>query len=359
MAISPRILGVDDNPRNLAILTKALRPDFDLVTAASGQEAIEKAMGLRPDLILLDIMMPGIDGYETCRRLRALPELTGTKIIMVSAKAMTSERLEGYAAGADDYVVKPFDQDELMAKVRVYLRLKSVEEVDRLKSDLLKLLSHETGTPLTGIMGALNLLRDTPPLSEEQEELVGVAESSVGRLLALVERVCLITQLKAGALPDIQEPVDLRALASAAVEDTRESAAQAGVTIAIAPGAPVAAVGDPKLLIWVIDALLDNAIRVSPRNGVVSVGFDANDSGTSLSVSDQGPGVEPALLARLFDEFVVADIEHHKKGSGLSLATARRIMEQHHGTLSVDSSIGQGARFRMGLPAGASLRAAA
>src|SRR6185295_16004766 len=141
MAGPVRILGVDDNPRNLDILRRTLAPEFAMATAASGEEALEVAVRLRPDLILLDIMMPGIDGYETCRRIRAIPALANTKIIMVSAKALTTERLEGYAAGANDYVVKPFDQDELMAKVRVYLKLKSVEEVDRMKSDLLDLMN--------------------------------------------------------------------------------------------------------------------------------------------------------------------------------------------------------------------------
>jgi signal transduction histidine kinase len=358
MANSPRILGVDDNPRNLAILRKSLNHDFDLVTAASGEEALEIAPRVCPDLILLDIMMPGIDGYETCRRLRALPKVSGTKIIMVSAKGMTSERLEGYAAGADDYVVKPFDQDELLAKVRVYLRLKSIEEVDRLKSDLLDLLSHETGTPLTGIFGALGLLRDTPALTSEQAELIDVADSSAQRLYALVKRVCLITQLKAGSQAVTQDPEDLRSLAATAVDDARATAERAGVTLALEPGGAVSVVGDSQLLGWVIDALLDNAIRLSPRGGVVTIRVWADGSHSSLSVSDHGPGIEAELLPRVFDEFVVADIKHHKKGSGLSLATARLIAEQHNGALCVESEVGNGATFRLDLSAAAASAAA-
>ena len=97
--------------------------------------------------------MPGIDGYETCLRICANPKLKHAKIIMVSAKAMVSERLQGYDACADDYLTKPFEEDELLAKVRVYLRLQSIEEIDQLKSDLLSLVSHETRTPLNGIIG--------------------------------------------------------------------------------------------------------------------------------------------------------------------------------------------------------------
>ena len=104
-----RILLVDDNPTNLAILEEMLEDEFDLATSTSGEEALALATEFEPALILLDVMMPGIDGYETCRRLRSHAELRNTKVIMVSAKAMVSERLQGYEVGADDYVTKPFD----------------------------------------------------------------------------------------------------------------------------------------------------------------------------------------------------------------------------------------------------------
>ena len=116
-----RILLVDDNPTNLAILEEMLGDEYRWGTATSGEEALEIAPDFQPDLILLDVMMPGINGYETCRRIRANPALRNVKIVMVSAKALVSERLEGYDAGADDYLTKPFDEKELLAKVRVYL----------------------------------------------------------------------------------------------------------------------------------------------------------------------------------------------------------------------------------------------
>ena len=116
-----RILLVDDNPTNLAILEEMLDDEYRWEAATSGEEALEIAPDFQPDLILLDVMMPGINGYETCRRIRANPALRNVKIVMVSAKALVSERLEGYDAGADDYLTKPFDEKELLAKVRVYL----------------------------------------------------------------------------------------------------------------------------------------------------------------------------------------------------------------------------------------------
>jgi DNA-binding response OmpR family regulator len=125
------ILIVDDHPSNVALLEEILGDDYQLKTATCGEEALAVAPDCQPDLILLDIMMPGLDGYETCRRLRAHPLLRQPKILMVSAKALVSERLHGYEAGADDYITKPFDAGELLAKVRVYLRLKTAEDAEQ------------------------------------------------------------------------------------------------------------------------------------------------------------------------------------------------------------------------------------
>lgn len=154
-----RILIVDDNPSNIFVLEEMLRDDYHIETAESGEEALEIAPDFLPDLVLLDIMMPGIDGYETCRRLREDVSLEGMKIVMVSAKAMKSERLQGYEVGADDYVTKPFDEDELLAKVRVYVRLKASEDVEKIKSSMYALLKHENRTPLRGIMLPVQELR--------------------------------------------------------------------------------------------------------------------------------------------------------------------------------------------------------
>jgi CheY-like chemotaxis protein len=132
-----KILVVDDDPVNVDILREILEDKYSLAVARTGEEALDIATRFMPDLILLDIMMPGIDGYEVCRRIRASNWYKFTKIILVSAKAMTEERLEGYKVGADDYITKPFVEEELEAKIKVYLKLKSVEEVEKVKSEAL------------------------------------------------------------------------------------------------------------------------------------------------------------------------------------------------------------------------------
>jgi len=126
--MNKRILIVDDCPVNVEILRELLQDDYELATAASGEECLDKLRQFSPDLVLLDIMMPGINGYETCRRIKEGPTGDFTQVILVSGKASARERLQGYEAGADDYVIKPFDHDELLAKVRIQFRLRETME---------------------------------------------------------------------------------------------------------------------------------------------------------------------------------------------------------------------------------------
>ncbi len=144
-----RILMVDDEPTNIKIFEKALKNNYTLECAKNGEEGLKNCHSFQPDLILLDIMMPGINGYEVCKKIRLNPKFRFVKIIIVSGKAMTDERLIGYEAGADDYLTKPFDPDELKAKVNVFMRLNSAEKQLR---DLNDSLEEEVGERTREIM---------------------------------------------------------------------------------------------------------------------------------------------------------------------------------------------------------------
>ncbi len=156
-----RILIADDDPTNIAIIEELLGDNYEVKTVSTGPDVLEVILDFRPALILLDIMMPGLDGYEVCRRIRMTPSLMSTRVIVVSGKAMVSERLKGYQAGADDYVVKPFDTDELLAKVRVYLRMQSVREAKEFKDSVLSAIYNKTqGTIETVMQSVQKFARD-------------------------------------------------------------------------------------------------------------------------------------------------------------------------------------------------------
>ena len=128
MQMKKKVLAVDDSDLNLEVIKEILDDEYELKMARSGKEALDVAVDFQPDVVLLDIMMPDIDGYEVCQQIRANPALRHTRVIMVSAKAMTSERIEGYQAGANVYIAKPFDENELLTKIRQQIRLADMEK---------------------------------------------------------------------------------------------------------------------------------------------------------------------------------------------------------------------------------------
>ncbi|PCI24204.1 MAG: hypothetical protein COB67_11835 [SAR324 cluster bacterium] len=131
--MKPRILIIEDDETNVEILMEILQDDYTLHVSFSGEEGLDNICSFAPDIVLLDVMMPGMNGYEVCRHIRQNPQLAFIKVILVSAKAMLNERLEGYEAGADDYITKPFDHSELIAKLQVFQRLKYAEEMNKVK----------------------------------------------------------------------------------------------------------------------------------------------------------------------------------------------------------------------------------
>lgn len=357
-----RILIVDDNPRNVAILSKILSLQYHVAQAASGEEALETAADFLPDLILLDIMMPGLDGFETCRRLRIDPRFVQTKIIMVSAKTMLAERLRGYDVGANDYVTKPFDEDELLAKIRINLRLKTVEELDHLKSGFLTLLSHETRTPLTMLLPPCELLLQDPRLTSDQRDLVELIEKGGRRIHALLEKVSYLVHLRSGRHPWSFTDTDLGPLVRGAVDSLRTAAAARGVHFVFegclhGPSAPSAR-HRAELVAWIdgptfsraFQGVLDNAVRVSSQGGTVRIRGEETETHLLLSVEDDGPGVAPELLPNLFEEFASPQVVNHGHGTGLTLTTANYIVRSHGGSIRAESGRVRGALFTIRLP---------
>ncbi len=346
-----RILLVDDHPTNVAILEEILGEHYTLQTASCGEEALVIAPDFQPALILLDIMMPGIGGYETCRRLRAHPSLRHTKIIMVSARALVSERLQGYEAGAHDYITKPFDEEELMAKVRVYLRLTSLEEVEQLTSNVLTLLSHETRTPLNGMLPPLQMLREDKDMAPEERQMwLEVVYESATALHRLVEKVCALSAMQAGQWDFRYTREDLCAVVQGAVENATAAAAARAVTLTSELPRAAIITMDPLQIQQVVTALLENATRFSPRGGRVEVRVRRANGSVCLTVTDQGIGIAPDVLPRVFEAFAPPDITHHTAGHGLSLAIARQIILAHQGTLGVESTPSVETIFTVRLP---------
>lgn len=352
MSHETKVLLVDDDARNIRIFEEILEDDYALESAADGESALAKVGSFGPDIVLLDVMMPGIDGLEVCRRIRQHDDFRYIKIILVSGKARLQERLDGYAAGADDYVTKPFDHMELLAKVNVYAKLKTIEEVDRLKTDFLSLITHETGTPLNAIIGFSTLLLNDTALGEKQRGMVREILDAGNYLHDKVDRILLLSSLKKEEhypTTDIESP-DLVAAALQAVEDAVK---EKHIHIDRQQTEGFRFRGNYQLMQKALTFLLENAVKFSPRDGTVTIAQSLSGDGKhcTLQVEDCGPGIAGDLPDRLFGEFRVTDINHHANGLGISLALVKLIVELHGGKVSAGNSERGGAIMTITLPA--------
>ncbi|MDM8540681.1 hybrid sensor histidine kinase/response regulator [Desulfococcaceae bacterium HSG9] len=346
-----KVLVVDDDPLNLNILEEIIGDIYEMASVNSGEAALEILPRFCPDLILLDIMMPGIDGYEVCRHIRDNERYKFTKIILVSGKALIAERLKGYEVGADDYVTKPFVAEEMEAKIRVFLRLKHTEEMDQIKTELLMLFSHETRTPLNGIISMSEFLQNDSSLNEKTRDHIRIITDSGYRLLDFVEKASTLCNLKYNSKLSTQKEsiaIHLKSALTIVKYNLENLNKKVSLDLNIKNDAELAC--DWNLVMKALQFIFDNAVKYSPDNGVISIGLDTDHSCCYVCITDQGEGIPPDWINRIFDEFAIRDILHHNKGLGLSLAITRHIMELHGGEISVTSEPGQGAAFTLTFP---------
>ncbi len=355
MINADRMLIVDDDRTNIEVLKEIFCNRYNLLVARSGEDAIVVAKEWMPDIILLDIMMPGMDGYEACRRIRAMDGLKYSKIILVSAKGMLEDRLKGYKAGADDYIMKPFDDEEIKAKIEVYSHLKRIEEVDRLKNDLLMLFSHETCTPLNTILGFSELLKkrkDDPQASERClrcVEWANMIEESGKDLLRFVKKTLFLCELQKGYKVSI-EPCSMSDIITSAVADARADSFNTEVSVIFVNKISEKVSLDADLFRKAVSYVIANAIKFSPEGATVSISSETKNGRCVVSIADQGEGVKEEDKERIFDAFSIQDVCRHAKGQGLSLAIARRIARLHGGELSVYNNEDKGACFTFDIP---------
>ena len=347
-----KILVVDDDPLNIEIIEEILCDDYDILSADSGTTALAAAADFHPDVVLLDIMMPDLDGYEVCRRIRNNDRLSLTKIILVSAKPMLEDRMEGYKAGADDYITKPFNPEELLAKVKVFLRLKSIEEVERIKSDLISVFSHETRTPLNSILGFAKLLLENQSLSKAEKEALTHIRKNGEEMLKLVDKTIFLSHLKDGQKQMTPHKILLERLVGMAAERVESELRYGGVSLNIAPLQDTVVEVDENLMVTALACLLEKAVRLAESGSVINInlGHASDYEGVAIVVETRGTPLCDAEIPCEFAPFPVGDVAHHGRGNGgLDLSIAGHVVEAHGGTMTLESD-GSITRIILSLP---------
>jgi signal transduction histidine kinase len=386
------VLIVDDSPENVKVLFAFLsKLGFKILVAQSGEDALGVVRENLPDIILLDILMPGIDGFETCRRLKANERTKDIPVLFVSSLSDIVEKMRGFEAGGVDYIIKPFQQEETIARIITHLHLhklrKAIEEkntllyqeilerkraeeaaesANRAKSEFLANMSHELRTPLNGILGYAQILKKEKNLTEALKKGLDIIERSGNHLLNLINGILDLSKIEAKKMELSESNIHFPEFLNGIVAMIRVQAEKKGISFhfAATPALPAAVCADEKRLSQVLLNLLSNAVKFTNEGhcqlSVVSAPLSETENNTQhpapntqhpthsirFQIEDTGIGIPENQLKDIFSPFKqLGDHTRKIEGTGLGLAISRQIVRLMGGELHVKSSEGKGSTF--------------
>ncbi len=362
----PYILLVDDTEANLRVLGPLLRAeDWAVAAATNGAQALELITRRRPDLILLDVMMPEMDGFEVCRRLRLDPATRNLPVLFITALTDEENIVRSFREGGQDYITKPFLHAELVARVRTHLALREATlhaeaqaaDLARLNADkdrFFSIIAHDLRSPLAGLLGLSEAMATNLPDFSHADVVEATTEmaKSARNLYQLLENLLEWSQLHTGRMECRLEKIELHNLLAELAELFNPSAQQKKIGLHLET-APTAAWGDRRMAHVVFRNLLSNAIKFSPVGGKVTLRSLSRDGRAVVEVADTGEGMAPAILTNLFARDVRPVSKPGtagERGTGLGLVLCRELLERMAGTITARSTPGQGSIFTVSLP---------
>jgi two-component system sensor histidine kinase/response regulator len=354
------VLVVDDNPDNLKVLgsiltENGLKPAF----AQNGRKALTAIQTRRPDLILLDIMMPELDGFEVCKQLQQNPETQDIPVIFLTAKTEKEDVLQGLELGAVDYVTKPFNNLELIKRVKTHLRLKATEQQLKqalaIKDQFFSIIAHDLGNIFHTSLGASRLLVNRKGALEEEDadEMLSMIQDSLNKGEQLLKNLLEWSRSQRGKISMAPAAFQLRAIIDYNLRALEAQANRKNIHLSSWVG-DISVVADQNMFNTVIRNLLSNAIKFTPAGGSVTISAEEQDHRVEISISDTGVGIKPKDIDKLFQ----IDVRHttlgtaQEQGSGLGLLLCQEFIDKNGGTLGVESEWGKGSRFYINLPSG-------
>lgn len=379
------ILIIDDTPQNIQVLASILSDqEYEIEYALSGKEGLNLLNAENIDLVLLDIMMPEMDGYEVCKIIRELPQFNEIPIIFLTAKTDKESVYEGFDLGAQDFVTKPFDHRELLARIKTQIELRNSrlllrnfnsqleEEVakrtlelidsnekleiansellglDTLKSNFLAMISHEIRTPLNGINGAIQLLKHHVE-SIKLSKYIELLDTSISRLEEFSLLALRITSLKSGKYQINHDNINLNELIELCAVNISDIVSAREVDLNLSGlNQSINIIGDYDLLSFCFKRLLENSVRVTSPKSTVSVFIDKTDTTVEISISDQGMGYSEDELNSIFTLFNA--VNNSDNSPGLGLPFSKLIVEAHKGNIKLKNNDGSGTTITVVLP---------
>ena len=365
------VLIVDDTETNIDILMEALSDEFEISVALDGETALELVEEVGPDLILLDIMMPGMDGYEVCRRLKADLSTKNTPVIFLTAMTDAQDEAKGLGLGAVDYITKPFNPELVKARVRNQLALRhyqlelikqrdqieddyhKIQELERLRDELVHMIAHDMRTPLTGIISylALVLASDETELNTDIREDLETSLDSAEKLNEMVTTLLDVSRLEEGKMPLHKKETNLGNVIDKALKRMGGLLTGRNIKVIIPPDIP-AAICDPDIIERVVVNLVGNALKFTPTDGHIEIQLMEEPHWSHITVSDTGPGIPVEYYDKIFEKFgqVEGRRENRRYSTGLGLSFCKLAVDAHGGSITVQSGVGKGTVFHIRLP---------
>ena len=361
------ILIVDDNPENLQVLGHILSENnLDVSFASSGKQALEAVGFEAPDLILLDVSMPGMDGYEVCREIKKTEELRDIPVIFLTAKTGSENIIRGFEAGAVDYVTKPFSSSELLSRVRTHLELKSsrdtiirqkheLEEINNTKNRFFSILAHDLKSPFSTLITVTDYYKKSGGRFDEgemQKFLDNIYEVSVNTY-NLLENLLDWSRSQAGILEVCASPFDMKSIVRKNAYLVSARAESKGIRLNYDCPEGLMAMADPNMISTVVRNLLGNAVKYTRKGGTVSLECTGIDADVEVVVEDDGVGMTNAEQEKLFKtgSHLSKPGTAMEKGTGLGLILCGEFIGKNNGVISVQSRKGKGSRFVFRIPA--------
>ena len=350
----PRVIWADDNADMRDYVSKLLGTLYDVESFADGQSALAAVQRHPPDLVLADIMMPNLDGFELLKAVRANERTQFVPVILLSARAGEEARVEGLQAGADDYVVKPFTARELVGCVDAHLKLAQLQKEYRdRKDEFLATLAHELRNPLAPLLTGLHLLRMPGNRQESVEEMYDLMERQIRHLVRLVDDLMEVSRITRGNIELRKERLELASVIQSAIEISKPliDAAQHELEVNL-PAEPFLINADPVRLAQVFSNLLNNSAKYTEKGGRIWLTAYRENGSVVVSVRDNGMGIAAEMLSRVFDLFTQFRGSYlPQEGLGIGLTLVRRLVELHGGNVEAKSpGRGKGSEFLVRLP---------
>jgi two-component system, sensor histidine kinase and response regulator len=380
------IMIVDDNSANLKLLEDMLlREGHKVRSFPSGMLALAAAIKYPPDLILLDIKMPEMNGYQVCERLKSTQALSDIPVIFLSALNETGDKVQAFRSGGVDYISKPFQFEEVHSRVNAHLKLHDLQQelklqnerleeavalrtrelaeanqrltiLDRSKSDFLKLISHEFRTPLIGLLGVGEIILEQKPSSADNKELHGMFERSRRRILSILDDALLLTEIDVNGEGFRSAPVSLSNVLSRAIQSATEFGASRSVTLAPPSAGPDLVVGDEDLLIRAFHALFETAVKFSVKGETVQLSCEILPNSSRVIIESHGRTIPSSALGKFFDVFSIGEAITPGGDLGVGPPLACRILSLFGASVSVANRDPSGIRLTITLKSARSER---